>query len=105
MGQRQPEFLGSPLEQRAGIVRVEDRVVAREACQAGVSAEEAGGKPVKRSHLDWLRADEFRHAATHFVGGLVGERERYDLLSRDAGRDQVGDPVGYNACLAAPRPC
>ena len=105
VGERQSEFLGGPLEQRAGVVGVEDRVVAREAGEPGVSAEETGGEPMKCSHLDRLRSDELRHTATHLVCGFVRERQRHDLLGRDTGKDQVRDPVCHDACLAAPWPC
>ena len=105
VGQRQPELLGGPLEQRAGIVGVEDRVIARQADKACIPPQQAGGEPVKCAHLNRLRADEFGDAPTHLVGRLVGERQRHDLFRRNADRDQVRNPLGHHTCFTAAWAC
>ena len=105
VGQRQPQFFGGPLEQGACIIGIENRIVARQPGKAGIPPEQAGGKSVKRAHLHRLRADKFRNAAPHFVGRLVGERQRHDLLCRNAGRDQMRNPMRYDAGFAATRAC
>ena len=51
------------------------------------------------------RAEQLLHALAHLSGGLVREGDGQDALGRDpAGTDQVGDPVGQDARLAAARP-
>ena len=77
--EREAELLRGSLEDCAGVVGIEDRVVAGEADEAGVPPQEAGGEAVEGAHLDRLGADELRDAAAHLVGGLVGEREGDDL--------------------------
>jgi hypothetical protein len=94
-----------PLQQRGCVVGIEDGVVAREADQPGVPAEQTGREAMERPHFHRLWADHVGDAPPHLVGGLVRERERDDPCGRDSGRDQVRDPMRHHASLAAPRAC
>ena len=57
------------------------------------------------------RADpdvDIRHVAgqpqLHLVGGLVGERQRKNLLGRNALMQKIHDPAGHHTGFSAARP-
>ena len=58
---------------------------------------------MKGAHPDPL-SDEPFDAVTHFLRGLVCERNSEDIKSRHTVLDQVRDPVGENARLSAAGP-
>ncbi len=51
------------------------------------------------SRVGHLRLDPL----THFIGRLVGERKRQDLVGRNALREEMSDPAGDHSGLAGAR--
>ena len=87
---------------------VVDGEAAREAQVPDVAPQDADAGGVKGGEQDALgaRPEQLLHALAHLSGGLVREGDGQDALGRDpAGADQMGDPVGEDARLAASRPC
>ena len=64
----------------------------------------AQGVEGAHGHVARLLADQRQDALAHLGGGLVGERDGQDLPGPHAlDADQVGDPMGQHARLAAAR--
>ena len=97
------EVVEDALDQAALVGRVVDRELARVAEAVGVGAEHAGAGGVERHHPHGPRraADQQLDALAHLLRGLVGERDREDLVgARLLGAHQVRDPVCEHARLA-----
>ena len=91
------------LDQAPRVGRVVDRELARVAEPVGVGAQHARAGRVEGHHPHGAggAADEQLDALAHLLRGLVGERDRQDLVrARLARAQQVGDPVGQHAGLA-----
>jgi hypothetical protein len=71
--------------------------------RVGAQHPRAGGVERHDPHRAGRAADEQLDPLAHLLRGLVGERDREDLVrARLAGPHQVGDPVGQHARLARP---
>ena len=85
------------------VVGVVDRVVLLQPDQRGVFPQQPGAEAVERADPDGRIAGEPLDAAAHFVGGLVREGQREDVLPGDALFQQPGDAMRDHAGLAAAR--
>ena len=76
------------LEERLGLVGVEDGEVARQADGLAVDPERAVAERMERAAPEPCRLDagEVLHAVEHLLGGLVGKRQEQDLARRHAQR-------------------
>ncbi len=86
---------------------VVDREALRVSEALGLDPQQPGAGRVKghHPHPPMHPADERAHPLAHFLGGLVGEGDREDLVRpRAAGREQPGDAVGENPGLARAGP-
>ena len=75
------------------IALVVDGEVSLVAERVDVLPQDPHAQRVKRRHRDLLRLRRFDHACqsfAHFIRRLVGERDREDVLRRDALRDEEG---------------
>ena len=90
------------LEERLGLVGVEDGEILRELDGLAVHAQGAVAEGVEGAAPEarGLDAGEVVHPVEHFLGGLVGEGEKEDLARLDALGQEVGDAVGQRARLA-----
>ena len=98
------ELLHRPLDRRQPVGLVVDDVAAVDADQVPVAAQDPAADGVEGAHprRRLPRADQGLDAAAHLAGGLVGEGDGQDLVGvGPAGLDQVRDPVGEDARLAA----
>jgi hypothetical protein len=72
----------------------------------GILAEDANAEGVKSPHHQaggGALPDQALDSVAHLARGLVGERDREDLLGQDAAfLNEVGDAMGEDACLAGP---
>ena len=83
---------------------VVDRVTARDADGASVAAQDPGAERVEGAdpHARRAPAEERLDATAHLARGLVGERDRADLVrAHVASRQHVCDAVGEHPRLAA----
>ena len=97
------EVVEALLDQPPLVRRVVDRELARVAEPVGVGAQHPGAGGVEGHHPHRARgaADQQLDALAHLLRGLVGERDREDLVGAGLARaQQVGDPVGEHAGLA-----
>ena len=94
------------LHQAALVVRVVDGETRIEPDRRAVATEHARRERVERAHRDVSPAlpDEREDPLAHLVGGLVGEGDGKDVPRPHAtDADEVRDPVGEHARLAAAR--
>ena len=99
------------LEHALGVVGVIDREVAREAEHLAVGAQHAHTHRVEREHPHAVRAvavlrEQLVQTLAHLGRGLVGERDREDLVRAHAlVADEVRDAVREHARLARAGAC
>jgi hypothetical protein len=91
------------LTRRPGVGLVVDRELARVAEPLGLDAQHprAGGVEGHDPHRAGAAPEQALDALAHLLGGLVGERDRQDLVGPGLPRVvEVGDAVGQHARLA-----
>ena len=94
------------LDDRLLIGGVVDREVAAEADVVGLAAQQARAQRVesRHPHRAAIRAEQPLDALAHFLGGLVGEGDRHDLIGiRDLLGDEIRDAMRDDARLSRPR--
>ena len=106
-GGRQVLLAQDLLHQRLLVVRVVDDEAPIDPDRLAVATQDTRADRVEgpRLHVPARLADERQDSLTKFGGSLVGERHGQDLPRPDAlDPDQVRDPMGQHARLAAARP-
>jgi len=66
----------------------------------GVFSQQSRAESVERSDLDGMARRKAFDAASHLVGGLVGERQRQDLMIGDTLLNESSDAMGDDASLS-----
>ena len=96
------------LDDRLLIGGVVDREVAAQADVVRLAAQQARAQRVegRHPHRAAVRLEQPLDALAHFLGGLVGEGDRHDLIGiRDLLGDEIRDAMRDDARLSRARAC
>ena len=91
------------LDERPLVGRVENGEVGLQADPGSVLPENLRTEPVERADPDARAGQQRLDPLGHFLGGLVGERDRENLPGGDAALDEAGDATGDDAGFARAR--
>ena len=98
-----PDLFDTTLDHAACVGLVIDREARGVAQALGLGPQDAraGGMEGHQPHAARMGAEQPLHAPAHLLGGLVGERDRQDLMRVGlAGEDEEGNAMGQHARLA-----